>query len=77
VPLIELAADSYRNTHGKQIFIPIFDINDWIERPTGVRRVLPPPVKTLDLQALPAPQSTTPIKQSTRLSDMNEEEIPY
>ena len=53
VPLIELEADSYTNKHGKKIFYPIFSILDWVERPVAVRRILPPPVKMLQLTALP------------------------
>jgi hypothetical protein len=53
VPLIELETDSYLNKHGKQIFIPILSIIDWIERPAAVRRILPPPVKMLELTAVP------------------------
>jgi len=53
VPLVELETDSYINKHGKKIFYPIFAIIDWIERPAAVRRLLPPPVKMLELTALP------------------------
>jgi hypothetical protein len=76
VPLVELATDSYENTHGKQIFIPIFDINDWIERPAAVRRILPPPIKMLDLTALPLPAPAIQAKQSTESSDMDDS-IPF
>ena len=69
VPLVELETDHYTNSHGKQIFFPIFSIIDWIERPIAVRRIRPPPV-TLELKALPAPDSTpapspTPTKPKT------------
>jgi hypothetical protein len=60
VPLVELAADSYVNKHGKQIFYPVFEIVDWIERPAAVRRILPPPVKLLELTAVPTPVPATP-----------------
>jgi hypothetical protein len=53
VPLVELESDSYTNNHGKTIFYPIFAIIDWIERPAAVRRILPPPVKLLELTAVP------------------------
>jgi len=68
VPLIELGTDSYKNTHGKHIFVPIFDMNDWIERPAAVRRVLPPPVKMLNLTALPAPAPVISPKHPDRSS---------
>src|SRR5262249_17865678 len=76
VPLVELVTDSYENTHGKQIFIPIFDINDWIERPAAVRRILPPPIKMLDLTALPSPTTAIPLKQPAESSDMDDS-IPF
>jgi hypothetical protein len=71
VPLIELETDSYLNKHGKRIFYPIFAIIDWIERPTAVRRILPPPVKLLKLTALPTvpanpPSDTIPAKSDSR-----------
>jgi hypothetical protein len=71
VPLIELETDSYVNKHGKKIFYPIFAIIDWIERPTAVRRILPPPVKLLQLTALPTvpakpPSDTIPAKSDPR-----------
>jgi hypothetical protein len=60
VPLVELESDSYTNKHGKRIFYPIFAIIDWIERPTAVRRILPPPVKMLELTAPPTAVPATP-----------------
>jgi hypothetical protein len=63
VPLVELETDSYVNKHGKKIFYPIFEIVDWIERPAAVRRILPPPVKMLELTA--APSTTTPMSEKT------------
>jgi hypothetical protein len=81
VPLIELATDSYENQHGKQIYIPVFEILSWIERPDAVRRVLPPPVKALDLKALPPAQSNQHVpvvakaKKSAAHTDM--EEMPF
>jgi hypothetical protein len=60
VPLIELETDSYVNKHGKRIFVPIFAILDWIERPAAVRRILPPPVKMLELTAAPTAVLATP-----------------
>jgi hypothetical protein len=60
VPLVELESDHYTNSHGKQIFIPILAIVDWIERPIAVRRILPPPVKLLELTALPSAVPATP-----------------
>jgi hypothetical protein len=65
VPLVELAADSYVNKHGKQIFYPIFEIVGWVERPAAVRRILPPPVKMLDLAAALA----EPAKPTLAISD--------
>jgi hypothetical protein len=66
VPLIELEIDSYTNSHGKQIFIPIFAIIDWIERPAAVRRIAPPPVRMLELTALlPAVPATPPTPAKT------------
>jgi hypothetical protein len=55
-PLIELNAGHYDGQH-RRIFYPIFDIVDWIERPAALLRVIPPPVKVLDLKALPPAQS--------------------
>ncbi len=54
-PLIELEADSYESKHGRRIYYPVFDTVDWIERPTAILRVMPPPVKMLELTATPAP----------------------
>src|SRR5262249_61295632 len=77
VPLIELATDSYKSQHGKQIYVPTFEILKWVERPDAVRRILPPPIKMLDLAALPAPAPTAiPIQQPVESSDMSEE-IPF
>jgi hypothetical protein len=61
VPLVELASDSYTNNHGRQIFFPVFEILNWIERPAAVRRILPPPVKMLELTAAPAAESDSRI----------------
>jgi hypothetical protein len=69
VPLIELATDSYENTHGKQIFIAIFEVIDWIERPTAVRRILPPPVRVLELAAVPTVPATPPSDPTLAKSD--------
>ena len=72
VPLVELETDSYLNKHGKRIFTPIFAIIDWIERPAAVRRILPPPVKMLQLTAVPTvapaapPSGTIPAKFDSR-----------
>jgi hypothetical protein len=60
VPLVELATDSYVNNHGKQIFYPLFEIVEWIERPAAVRRILPPPVRLLELTAVPTAVPATP-----------------
>ena len=54
-PLIELSADHY-DGHHRRIYFPLFDIVDWVERPAAVQRVLPPPVRALDLKALPPSQ---------------------
>jgi hypothetical protein len=70
--LIELESDSYVNKHGKKIFYPVFSILDWVERPTAVRRILPPPVKLLELTAVPTavpaapPNDTTSAKSDQR-----------
>jgi hypothetical protein len=78
-PLIELNADHYDGQH-RRIYFPILDVLDWIERPTSLRRVLPPPVKALDLAALPAPapapSPSIPTKQSTRSPGLDDE-IPF
>jgi hypothetical protein len=66
VPLIELETDSYVNKHGKKIFVPIFPIIDWIERPAAVRRILPPPVKMLELTAVPTAVPATPPTPTTK-----------
>jgi hypothetical protein len=68
VPLVELESDSYVNNHGKKISYPIFAIIDWIERPAAVRRILPPPVKMLELAAVPAssPSDTVSAKSDQR-----------
>ena len=72
VPLIELETDSYVNKHGKRIHVPIFSIIDWIERPAAVRRILPPPVKLLELTAVPtaapatSPSDSIPAKSEPR-----------
>jgi hypothetical protein len=71
VPLIELAAASYVNKRGKKIYTPLFDVVDWIERPAAVRRILPPPITTLDLTALPAPAAKQPA------NDFDGNEIPF
>jgi hypothetical protein len=70
-PLIELSADSYESKHGRRIFFPIFEIVDWIERPAAVRRIVPPPVKQLELAATPlaadpVPATTTPTERDQR-----------
>jgi hypothetical protein len=69
VPLVELATDSYENTHGKQIFIAIFEVVDWAERPTAVRRILPPPVRVLELTAVPTVPATPPSDPTPAKSD--------
>jgi hypothetical protein len=72
VPLIELETDSYVNKHSKRIFVPIFAIIDWIERPAAVRRILPSPVKMLQLTAAPTvapaatPSGAIPAKSDSR-----------
>jgi hypothetical protein len=71
VPLVELETDSYLNKHGKKIFTPIFAIIDWIERPAAVRRILPPPVKMLELAAVPTAVPATqpsPAQSNQRVS---------
>jgi hypothetical protein len=88
-PLIELGADHYDGQH-RRIFYPLFDIVDWIERPVAVRRVLPAPMKLLELTAMPASPPTTPpkLEQSAATvakskpktpvtSEMDDDEIPY
>ena len=60
VPLIALESDHCVNKHGKKIFYPVFEIVDWIDRPAAARRILPPPVKMLELTALPSPVPATP-----------------
>jgi hypothetical protein len=92
VPLVELESDSYTNKHGKKIFYPVLSILDWIERPIAVRRILPPPVKMLQLTAVPTVPATPPTpakseqrapptaktkpKKSAKSNDMDDE-IPF
>jgi hypothetical protein len=72
VPLVELATNSYRNRHGKEIYVPVFEVINWVERPNAVRRILPPPVKMLQLTAAPTvapaapPSGTIPVKSDSR-----------
>jgi hypothetical protein len=85
VPVVELATDSYENQHGKKIFVPIFEINSWIERPAAVRRILPPPIKMLELTAAsePIPEKSDqpePVaaKAKPKRSSKNmDDEIPF
>jgi hypothetical protein len=53
-PLTELAVDSYESKHGRRIYYPVFETVSWIERPAALQRVVPPPVKVLQLTAVPA-----------------------
>jgi hypothetical protein len=69
VPLIELESDSYVNKHGKRIYVPIFSILDWIDRPVAMRRILPPPVQMLQLKVLPAPTGTPATQPTPAKSD--------
>jgi hypothetical protein len=59
-PLIELSVDSYENKHGRRIYFPVFLTIDWVEHPAHLQRVVPPPVKMLQLTAAPAPQPEEP-----------------
>jgi hypothetical protein len=59
-PLIELSVDSYESKHGRRIYFPVFETLDWVERPTAVRRIIPPPVKMLQLTAVPTVVPATP-----------------
>jgi hypothetical protein len=54
-PLVELSVDSYENKHGRTIYRPVFETLDWIERPPAILRLKPPPVRQLELAALPPP----------------------
>jgi hypothetical protein len=67
-PLIELGADSYESKHGRRIYFPTLDIVEWIERPAAVRRIVPPPVKQLELTANPVeadPVEADPVPATT------------
>jgi hypothetical protein len=91
LPIIELKSDSYVNTNGKTIFVPLLDIVGWTERPVAVRHVQPPPlsIEIAPKLAADAPaESTKPAtadqraaaakakpKKPTKL-DMNDE-IPF
>ena len=41
-PLVELLVDSYFNSYNKQIFVPIFDILNWLDPPADFHAVTPP-----------------------------------
>jgi hypothetical protein len=43
IPLVELGVDSYKNTRGKTIFYPLFDIIKFVEMPAAILRIKPPP----------------------------------
>jgi hypothetical protein len=70
-PLIELNVDSYESKHGRRIYFPAFDIINWIERPAAARRIMPPPVKQLELAANsvadPVPATAAPAKAKTKV----------
>jgi hypothetical protein len=44
LPVVELHNDNYFNKKNKRIFTPTLDIIGWTDRPTGVKRSLPPPM---------------------------------
>jgi hypothetical protein len=56
LPLCELASDSYLNSHGKQIYTPIFEIAAWETRPEAVRRIKPPPAPVLAIESKVEPE---------------------
>jgi hypothetical protein len=41
-PLIELSSDSYINSFGKKIFVPIFHVLSWSDPPAGFKAIQPP-----------------------------------
>jgi hypothetical protein len=68
LPLVELCSDSYVNTHGRTIYKPLFEVRDWILRPTALRRLKPPPVTMLAIEnkSAPAPTEASAAKRSTK-----------
>jgi hypothetical protein len=58
LPLIELRSDHYTNKHGRVIHKPVFDIVDWIARPSAIRRLKPPPLEILAIEDKSAPAPT-------------------
>jgi hypothetical protein len=51
LPVCGLASNSYLNSHGKEIFVPIFEIMNWTERPEAVRRIKPTPIEMLAIES--------------------------
>jgi hypothetical protein len=87
LPLVELHSDHYTNKHGRVIHKPVFDIVDWIARPSVIRRLKPPPLEILAIEdkSAPAPAAglgrpTNPkrkIKVPGASSDDIDDEIPF
>jgi hypothetical protein len=60
LPICELGSDSYTNTHGKKIFVPIFEVTGWTERPANVFRIKPPPLDMLAIERKAEPVESAP-----------------
>jgi len=54
-PMVELSADSYTNNFDKKIFVPIFDIIDWLDPPLSFQAVTPPPNTVAKIEHKPDP----------------------
>jgi hypothetical protein len=55
LPVCELGVDSYINSKGRQIYIPIFETMKFVPRPEEVRRIKPPPPAVLAIEHKSAP----------------------
>jgi hypothetical protein len=67
LPLVELGVDSYTNTHGKKIFYPLFDILEFVEMPTSILRIKPPPPLAIEDHTQP-PAKTIPSSDAVETS---------
>jgi hypothetical protein len=83
VPVVELTVESYESKHGKTIYNPVLELVDWVEMPAALLRVRVPPVKQLDLTALPSPESVAPSSAPARVKAVKfagggmDDEIPF
>jgi hypothetical protein len=83
LPLVELCSDSYVNAHGRTIYKPLFEIRNYIERPTALRRVKPPPVSMLAIEDKSAPAPTViegaaakrPTKQKHKITSSKDDDM--